>query len=67
MRICVNRGKTQLLLENQKGLYGLADIPTIFQEKIDRTLGYCIPVWLEDILIERVETNKNTKRTYLMS
>ena len=27
----------------KKGFYGLADIPTIFQEKIDRTLGYSTP------------------------
>ena len=34
-----------------KGFYGPADIPTIFQEKIDRTLGHQIPVWLDDIII----------------
>ena len=34
-----------------KGLYGPADIPTIFQEKIDRTLGHQTPVWLGDIII----------------
>ena len=32
----------------KKGFYGLADIPTIFQEKIDRTLEYCTPAWLDD-------------------
>ena len=25
----------------EKGLYGLADIPTIFQEQIDQTLEFC--------------------------
>ena len=35
----------------KKGFYGLADIPTIFQEKIDRTLGYCTPAWLDDIIV----------------
>ena len=35
----------------KKGFYGLADIPTIFKEKIDRTLGYCTPAWLDDIII----------------
>ena len=35
----------------KKGFYGLADIPTIFQEKIDRTLEYCIPAWLDDIFV----------------
>ena len=34
-----------------KGFYAPADIPTIFQEKIDRTLGHQIPVWLDDIII----------------
>ena len=34
-----------------KGFYGPADIPTIFQEKIDRTLGHQTPVWLDDIII----------------
>ena len=34
----------------KKGFYGLADIPTIFQEKIDRTLEYCTPAWLDDII-----------------
>ena len=35
----------------KKGFYGLADIPTIFQEKIDRTLEYCTPAWLDDIIV----------------
>ena len=34
-----------------KLFYGPADIPTIFQEKIDRTLGHQTPVWLNDIII----------------
>ena len=35
----------------KKGFYGIADIPTIFQEKIDRTLEYCTPAWLDDIIV----------------
>ena len=35
----------------KKGFLGLADIPTIFQEKIDRTLEYCTPAWFDDIII----------------
>ena len=35
----------------KKGYYGLADIPTIFQEKIDRTLEYCTPGWLHDVIV----------------
>ena len=34
----------------EKGFYGLADIPIIFQEKFDRTLGYCTPAWLDDFI-----------------
>ena len=35
----------------KRGFYGLADIPTIFQEKIDRTLEYCTPAWLDDVIV----------------
>ena len=35
-----------------KGFYGLADIPTIFQEKIDQTLENKHPAWLDDIIVE---------------
>ena len=35
----------------KKGFYGLADISTIFEEKIDRTVGYCTPAWLDDIIL----------------
>ena len=35
----------------KKGFYGLADIPTIFQEKIDRTLEYSTPAWLDHIIV----------------
>ena len=34
-----------------KGFYGLVDIPTIFQEKIDHTLENKHPAWLDDIII----------------
>ena len=34
-----------------KGFYGPADTPTIFQEKIDSSLGHQTPVWLGDIII----------------
>ena len=34
-----------------KGFYGPADIPIIFQQKIDRTLGHQKPVWLDNIII----------------
>ena len=33
------------------GIYGLADIPTIFQDRIDKTVEHKHPAWLDDILI----------------
>ena len=35
----------------KKRFYGLANIPTKFQEKIDRTLEYCTPASLGDITV----------------
>ena len=43
-----------------KGFYGLADIPTIFQEKIDQTLENKHPAWLDDILV----VTKGTKEQH---
>ena len=34
-----------------KGFYGLADTPTIFQQRIDKTLEFKHPAWLDDIII----------------
>ena len=34
-----------------KGFYGLADRPTIFQERTDKTLEFKHPAWLDDIII----------------
>ena len=34
-----------------KGFYGLADIPTNFQEKIDQTMENKHPTWLDDIIV----------------
>ena len=42
-----------------KGFYGLADIPTIFQERIDKTLEFKHPAWLDDIIIV---TKGNTEK-----
>ena len=47
-----------------KGFYGPADIPNIFQEKIDRTLGHQTPVWLDDIIIVTRGTKKEHTRKY---
>ena len=44
--------------------YRLANIPTIIQEKIDRTLGYCTPARLDDIMIVK-RGNKQDHETKL--
>ena len=44
-------GKFSGCYKFKKGFYGLADIPTIFQEKSDRTLGYRTPAWLDEIIV----------------
>ena len=45
-----------------KGFYSPADIPTIFQEKMYRTLGHQTLVWLDDIIIVNRETKKDYTR-----
>ena len=45
-----------------KGFYGLADIPTIFQGKIDQTLENKHPAWLDDILVVTKGTKEQHKR-----
>ena len=47
-----------------KGLYGPAVIPTIFQEKIDRTLGHQTPVWLDNFISSHAE-QKNIPENYI--
>ena len=45
-----------------KGFYGLADMPPIFQQKIDETLEHKTPAWLDDIIIvTRGNINKHQK------
>ena len=47
------------------GFYGPADIPTVFQEKIDRTLEDQTPVCLDDIIIVTRGTKKeHTRKLY---
>ena len=38
-------------IKPKKGFYDLADISKKFQEKIDRTLEYSTPAWLDDIIV----------------
>ena len=45
-----------------KGFYGLADIPTIFQETIDQTLENKHLAWLDDTLVVTKGTKEQHKR-----
>ena len=45
-----------------KGFYVLADIPTIFQEKIDQTLENKHPAWLDDIIIVTKGSKEQRKK-----
>ena len=69
-RICVfalTGGKFSGYYRFKKGFYGLVDIPTIFQEKIDRTLGYCTPAWLDDIIdVTRGNKQDHEKKLFKM-
>ena len=47
-----------------KGFYGPAEIPTIFQEKKDRTLGHQTPVWLDDIIAVTSGKKEEHTRNY---
>ena len=48
-----------------KKFFGPADIPTIFQEKIDRTLGHQTSVWLDDItVVTRGTKEEHTRKLY---
>ena len=40
-----------MVLRFLKSFYGLADKPTIFQERIEETLQFKHPAWLDDINI----------------
>ena len=51
MRFAITGGNFKGYYRFKKGFYRLADIPTIFQEKIDRTLEYSTPAWLDDIIV----------------
>ena len=47
----VTGGKYTAYYRFLKRFYVLADIPTIFQEKIDQTLENKHPAWLDDIIV----------------
>ena len=46
-----------------KGGYGPVDIPTYFEEKIDRTLGHQTTVWPDYILVVTRETKEEHPKT----
>ena len=45
-----------------KGFYGLADIPTNFQEEIDQTLENKHPAWMDGIIV----VTKGTKQEHMV-
>ena len=49
--IAIVGGKVTGHYRFNKGFYGLADMPVIFQEKLDKTLNYKTPVWQDDIIV----------------
>ena len=67
-RQCVfalTRGNFSGCYRFKKGFYGLADIPTIFQEKNNRTFEYCTPAWLDDIIVvTRGKTQDHEKKLF---
>ena len=61
----ITGGKLSGYYRFKKGFYGLADIPTIFQEKIDRTLEYSTPAWLDDIIVvTRADRKEHEKKLF---
>ena len=45
--------------------YELVDIPTKFQEKIERKLGYRTPAWLDDmIVVSREKKQDHDKKLF---
>ena len=69
-RQCVfalTRGNFSGYYRLKKGFYGLADIPTKFQEKIDRTVEYSTPGWLDDIIVVTRGSKQDHEKKFSMS
>ena len=65
LQICDNRRKTKRILPIFERIPRFADKPTIFQEKIDRTLGHQTPVWLDDIIfVTRGTKGEHTRKLH---
>ena len=61
----ITGGKFSGSFRFKKRFYDLADIPTIFQEKIDRTLEYPRPAWLDDkIVVTRGDRKEQEKKLF---
>ena len=58
----ITRGNVSGYYQFKKRFYGLADIPTNFREKIHRTLEYCTPAWLDDIIVVTRGDRKNHEK-----
>ena len=48
----------------KKRFHGQSDIPTKFEEKIDRILKHQTPVWLDDIIIVTRGIKENTEKNF---
>ena len=63
LRIRTNRRKSNGFYRFLKGFHGLSDLPTIFQEKMDRTLKFKTPAWIDDIIVvTRGEKSEHIKQ-----
>ncbi len=49
--IAIVGGKATGHYRFERGFYGLADMPVVFQEKLDRNLNNKIPAWQDDMII----------------
>ena len=62
MHILINQRKISGHYWSKKRFYGLADKPTIFQEIIDRTIGYHTPTWLDDKIVVTRENKRGLQK-----
>ena len=49
--IAIIGGEATRYYQFKKSFYGLSDMPTIFQDKIDKTLEHRNPAWQDDIIV----------------
>ena len=58
------RGTMNGYYRYKKRFYGLSDIPTIIHEKVDGTINYQTPVWLDDIIIVTRGDKKTPRKIF---